>query len=428
MDWRFSIGHLVGRTPVDPVAVAPAVEDSEFPLANLGIGYPGERGGLQWRSDGTYDIDFDLNLLAATSERADAPTGWADLLNHLAGTPGLPANPPDWGTYAARTALRIFRPSFQDVDVMPGERTLISGSIYVPTASSATGIEVRVIDLTTGYQYDAGAVGWDADGLIEDQTTVDTWEDFSVTMAADTTHTERRRYRVVVSPVAGTFDATSYVYISANAGSGSPALVADVDLCAIVGHNLPEAATVELQPQPSGTAIVLVPEQPSMYSVATAAALVQTWRLSIDIPTALRPSTARPLLGEVWIGGVRTLLGKAPVLPISVNEGDPNQIRNETLGGRVEVLGTGVPNRASMLLNFTFDTASYEQARDQVARLTRNGEEPLLLLTSDSFEGAGKLYHGRLGTDVAYSRITPGDTDALRSFGWAFEESPLAAS
>jgi hypothetical protein len=61
-----------------------------------------------------------------------------------------------------------------------------------------------------------------------------------------------------------------------------------------------------------------------------------------------------------------------------------------------------------------------------VARLTRNGEEALLLLTSDSFEGAGRLYHGRLGSTVAYSRISPGEADALRSFGWAFQESPLA--
>lgn len=61
-----------------------------------------------------------------------------------------------------------------------------------------------------------------------------------------------------------------------------------------------------------------------------------------------------------------------------------------------------------------------------MARLTRNGEEALLLLTSDSFEGAGRLYHGRLGSTVAYSRISPGEADALRSFGWAFQESPLA--
>jgi hypothetical protein len=427
--WRFAIGNLVSRAAGDLQAVAPAVEDTNLPLANLGSGYPDEQGGLEWRSDGTYDVDLDLNLLAASSERADAPTGWTDLLLYLAGTPGLPANPPDWGTYGGRTALRLFRPVFQDVDVMPGEELKITGALYRPSgATGATGIEVRILDLTTGYQYDASAPAWDADGQIEGQTTADTWLDFAVTVPADTSHTERRTYRVVVSPQAATYDSTSYVYISTKGGSGSPALFAEVDLVAFIGHNLPATAMVELQPQPSGTAIAIALAQPSCYAVATSAALVQTWRLSIEIPTALRPSAPRPIIGELWIGSVRTLLGKAPVLPISLNEGDPNQARIETLGGRIEVLGTGVPPRASMLLNFTFDTASYEQARDQVARLTRNGEEPLLLLTSDSFEGAGRIYHGRLGSTVAYSRISPDEEDALRSFGWAFEESPLPAT
>jgi hypothetical protein len=38
------------------------------------------------------------------------------------------------------------------------------------------------------------------------------------------------------------------------------------------------------------------------------------------------------------------------------------------------------------------------------------------------------VYHGRLGSEVAYSRISPGEDDALRSFTWEFEESPLAAA
>ena len=108
MDWRFGIGNLSARAPAAPVAVSPSVEDSILPLVNLADGFPDTEGGLAWRSDGTYDIDFDLNLLANSSSRADAPTGWADLLNFLAGTPGLPANPPDFASYGspARTPPR----------------------------------------------------------------------------------------------------------------------------------------------------------------------------------------------------------------------------------------------------------------------------------------------------------------------------------
>ncbi len=87
-DWRYSVGNLVNRAIAAPAAVSPAAQDPLLPLSNLGSGYPDEQGGLQWRSDGTYAIDFDLNLLADESDSAAAPTGWLDLLNLLAGTPG----------------------------------------------------------------------------------------------------------------------------------------------------------------------------------------------------------------------------------------------------------------------------------------------------------------------------------------------------
>ncbi len=426
--FRFSVGSLVTRGASDPAAVAPAAADTLLPLSNLGSGYPDEQGGLQWRSDGAYDIDFDLNLLADDSERADAPTGWADLPLYLAGMPGLPANPPDWGNYGARNpALRFFGPIFQDVDVMPGEQVKIAGSIYLPAASTSTSVVVRVVDLTTGRQYDATALAWDDDGTIESQAVDDTWKEFAVTIQADISHAERRVYRVTVTPTAAAYGATTYGYISAYGAAGSPAVFAEVDAIALIGHNLPEGATVQLQPQPAGMAIGLTPAQPSSYAVTVLAQLVQTWRLSIDIPAALRPSAPRPIIGEVWIGKVRTLLGGSPVLPISLTEGDASQVRVEGTGGRLDVLGSGTPARAELLLEFTFDNASYKQARDQVARLTRFGEDPLLLLPSQSFEGAGRLYHGRIGQEVAYSRISPGTDEALRSFTWEFAESPLAA-
>jgi hypothetical protein len=219
---------------------------------------------------------------------------------------------------------------------------------------------------------------------------------------------------VVIEPIAGAFDATTYVYAS------TPALFAAVDLCALIGHNL-DAAAVTLVPQPSGTTLTLVPVQPSMYVVGAAEQLVQTWRLTIQMPAGTQP---RPVLGEVWVGKARTLLGGSPGLPISLTEGDPGQVRAEASSGRVEVLGTGTPTRASMMLQFTFEDAAYRQGRDEVARLTRHGQEPLLLLPDESFEGPGRLYHGRLGAEVAYSRIAPGTTEGIRTFTWEFEESP----
>jgi len=422
-DWRFSVGSLVSRAPRAPVAVAPAAADALLPLANLGTGYPDQQGGLTWRSDGAYAIDCDLNLLAETSAAADAPTGWRDLLNVLAGTPGLPANPPDWGNYGGRNpALRLYRPTVQYLDVMPGEAVKLSASIRWPAAAAgATGIRVRVVDGWSGKGWNGTT--WADGGVLDSQLVADTWKDIAEQVDADVNRSERSTYSVIFEPIAASYGATTYCYVSANAAAGTPALFAEVDTVAIVGHNLPDGATVTLAPQPSGLSLAIIPAQPSM-SATTMSQLVQTWRLTIQMPAGNQP---RPELGEAWIGKARTLLGHAPTLPISVTEGSPGQTRVEGGSGRLAVVGTGTPTRASLMLQFVFDDAGYRQGRDAVARLTRFGEEPLLLLPSESFEGAGRIYHGRLGAEVAYSRITPGADDALRSFTWEFEESPLAA-
>lgn len=427
--WKFSVGNLVSRAARAAAAVSPAAADTLLPLSRWGNGYPDERGGFQWRSDGTYAADVDTNMLAETSTAADAPTGWRDLLNLQAGTPGLPANPPDWGTYGGRTALRFYRPVVQEVEVMPGESVRIEAGIYRPSgAAGSTGVECRVVDMTTGRQYDAGVVAWDDDGLVDQQTTADTWKDFGVTIAADASHTERRTYRVLFRPQAASYGATTYAYVSANGGSGSPAFFAEADVFALVGHALPTGTTVQFVPQPSGTTVALTLKQPSCYVVAPGGSqLVKTWRVSISIPSALRTTAQRPLIGEPWIGKARTFLGYSPVLPVRITEGDPDQVRIEGARRRLEVLSDGGPPAAELMLNFVFEHTAYEQARDEVARLVRFGRDPMLLLPTDDHLFAGKLYHGRIDEEVTYEQVTPGidGESALRTFGWGFKESPL---
>lgn len=426
--WRYEIGNVVSRATRAPVAVSPASEDPLLPLANLGDGYSDLEGALAWRSDGTYDIDVDGNLLAETSESVAAPTGWYDLLNLLAGTPGLPENPPEWGTFAGRTALKFFRPVVQEVEVMPGEGAKITGSIYRPSAASpTTAVRVQVVDLTTGHQYDADAPGWDDDGLIEEQAATNAWLDFSVEIPADTTHTERRVYRVIISPVAAAYSAESYGYISASGGSGSPGFFVEVDTVALLGQGLPVGTVVQLQPQPSGAAIALPLVQPSCYAVGVAPLLVQTWRLSIDVPTALRPSAPRPKFGALWLGKARSF-DRTPTMPIELKEGDPGQIRVKAGRGRIEVLTDDGRPTASMALQVKAPEADYVRVRDEIMRLTRFGKEPMLLMPGEEFEGAGRFYHGRVGEEIAYSRFTAADSEEpWRSFVIAFGESPLAA-
>jgi hypothetical protein len=418
--WKYGIGNLLSRAPVSPVAVSPAVEDTLLPLANLGSGYPDQRGAFQWRAEGDYEADLDLNLLAASSERTDAPTGWFDLLNYLAGSPGLPAAPPDWGTYAGRSALRLFRPIAQDVEVMPGEAVKLDTGLQLPGASTATGVRVRVVDLSTGKAWEASSTDdWTDDGVAGEQASDDSWLDVAETIAADTARTERTTYRVILEPVAASYGATTYVYVSA------PALFAEVDLAAIVGHNLPAGATVELQPQPSGTAIALTPAQPSMYAVATSPVLAQVWRLSIAMPSALLPP---PVLGEVWLGTARTLLAGSPVLPIGLTESAPGQLVLEAARKRKEVIPDEAWPAAELDLEFkTRNDAHYRQIRGEIARLTRFGADPLLLLPGPAFEGTGRVYHGRIADKVTYSLVSPVDGGSLRSFALPFTESPFAS-
>lgn len=423
--WRFSIGNLVSRAVADPVAVSPAAADTLLPLANLGSGYPDEQGGLQWRSDGAYDLDFDLNLLAASSDRSDAPTGWLDLVNLLSGTPGLPANPPDWGNYGARNpALRLYRPVVQEIPVMPGEQVKLEVGIYRPSgAAGATGVQVRVVDTWSGKGWNGSA--WADGGILDSQAVADTWKDIAETIDADTSRTERTVYRVIIEPVAASYDATSYVYASANAAAGSPALYAEVDLVALIGHNLPADADVTLEPQPAGTTLTLTPAQPSMYTVGAAAQIVRTWRLSIQMPSGVQP---RPVLGEVWIGTARTLTVGSPLPTFAGGEDFSGQLRVEGTRKRQEVKGDGGPAGAELELVFRApDKASWEQVRDEVLRLTRGGEEALLLMPGDRLAGSGRLYHGRTEARVDWSIITPTPTGSARSFALPFVESPFAA-
>jgi hypothetical protein len=421
--WDFGVGSLVSRAAAEPVPVAPATEDAELPLANLGSDYPDEEGSLAWRADGAYAIDFDLNLLALSSARSDAPTGWADLLNLLAGTPGLPANPPDWGTYGARNpALRLFRPVVQLLDVMPGEAVKLSCSIQWPAAAvGATGIRVRVVDSWSGKGWDGAA--WADGGVLESQLVADAWKDVVDQIDADPARTERSTYSVILEPIAATFDATTYCYASAAGAAGSPAFFAEVDAVAIIGHNLPADADVTLVPQPAGTTLTLVPAQPSMYVVGAAAQLVQVWRLVIQMPTGNQP---RPILGEVWIGVARTWLVGSPVPTFSGRESTPGQISVEA-GKRREVVADEARPVQELSLAFRApDGVSFRQIRDEIMRLTRFGAEPIVLFPQAEFDGAGRVYHGRVADELSWSIITPTATGDARSFGMPFTESPFA--
>jgi len=412
MAWRISIGNLAQRAPRDPVAVSPAVSDSILPLGNLATGQPDEQAAFEWRSDGVYKADLDLNLLSQTSSRSDAPTGWRDLLLLLAGTPGLSTNPPDWGTYAGRTALRFYRPVVQDIDVMPGEDMKLEAGLYLPAASTATAVRILVIDQWSGKGWDGGA--WASGGVVATQSSDDVWLVVSSTITADTARTVRSTYRVVIEPVATTYSATTYGYASMNGTSGSPALYAKADMAAFIGHNLPMGATVTI----GSEAITLAPI--SCFTTFSAKFL-QTWRLDIAMPAG---NQLRPIIGEVWIGRAVTLT-RGPQDGVGLSDGDPFQIRVRGAAGRVDVLSDQfIPAQAYTLALRTITDQQYEEWKNTVTRATRFGVDPLLLLPDSNFEGSTRAIHGRVGAVISYTVQRPG----FRSFTIEYAESPFAGA
>jgi hypothetical protein len=134
------------------------------------------------------------------------------------------------------------------------------------------------------------------------------------------------------------------------------------------------------------------------------------------------------VLGEVWIGKVRTMLVGSPTPELGGEESSPGQIRVDGPRKRVEVIPDDASPVTSLEMVFRArDDASFRQMRDEVMRLTRYGADPLLLLPGERLDGAGRVYHGRVEGRLAWSTITPLETGAARSFAMPFLESPFAA-
>jgi len=421
--WRFAIGNAVRRAASAPVASLASLEDSLFPLSALGNGETDEPARWQRNSSGLYAADIDLNQLASSSPRQDAPTGWFDFLNLANGTPGLPADPPDWGAYGGRNpALRFFGPSAQDIDVMPGEALHVRAGLYLPSASSATAVRLRVIDLWTGRSYDGALNQWDdGDVFIAEQTATDAWLDFNEAIPADADRVERTRYRVLLEQDAASYDATSYCYASAEGASGNPAIFPPLSCAAIVGHNIPRDATVTVQDVGGGgSPITLTPEVPSFYGEGLTPQTFQSWRLTVQMPAGLLSFHERPYIGDLWLGGCVDMAW-CPAFPFEVRVADEGQVRVPGGYGREYVFSDSPRETHALKLLFKVNgDAGYWQVRRFLEQATRQGADPMLLLPVDVLEG-DVLYHGKLGNEVSYSR----KNNVRREFTLAFNETPF---
>jgi hypothetical protein len=413
--WQFSIGNLAQRAAHDPEPVSPAVSDTLLPLTNLSTGYPDEEAAFEWRSDGNYAVTVNLNLLANTSDRTDAPTGWRDLQLDYAGTPGLGSNAPDWNTYASRTSIRIYKPMFQDVEVMPGENMSVVAGLYLSNTSAATACQVRVVNTGTGLSWDGANSAWESDGVVEVQSNTNAWEDFTESVVWDNTNcTERTVYRVVIEPVANSYGANSFVYVSDSGGSGSPGLYGESDFCALIGHNLPVGSNCTF-----GNFSFTDIYQPSAWCVLNSAETITEANLTFVVGT----NQPRPRIGEFWVGKLTTFVrGVDP--DIELNAGDAAQLRVQGAGGRQEVVSDlRIPLSMLRLKVRCFTDDQYDYWRNRVTRGTRFGADPMVLVPPTALDG-DSIIHGRVGPVLA----TRSKDQSWREFQVDLAESPFSPS
>lgn len=427
--FRFSAGNLVSRAPAAPVAATPSAADSTFGVADLGNGYPDEPARWAWNASGTYRVNLDLNLLEVASSRTEAPTGWGDFGLERDGTPGLGPFPPGWGMFGGSDlALRIYRPVFQDFQVMPGETIRVQVGLYLPAASSATQAWATLIDLETGEQYDAAGEAWNTSlAGLGGQAATDAWLDLDVEVPATDGRTRRAAYRLILGLDAAAYDGTAYAYYRGREDH-EPSAVGPFSVAAIVGHDLPvdSAVTITENGGEGGVAVSLTPAQPSFfgYTFGEAELLHRFYQVQIQTAAGMLGVQGRPFVGELWMGAIQDFAW-CPAFPFVIEDEDLAQVRLPAGGHSTAPRtrrGFTVAHHADQIIRMKFkaNDDGYRQVRDVLQDATRHGVDPLLVLPNSALEGDA-CFHGRVDKKVTYTR----DNLMRRSFDVILTCSPF---
>lgn len=395
-NWKVSVGNLISRASAVAAAGTGSTADAYYPFENFGDGYPDTPSRWQWEADGIYIAEFDLNFLETGSDRVDAPTGWRDLALVLAFTPGLSANPPVLGTFGTRAdTIETVRPVFQDVDVQPGEDVLFEAGLRLPSGSTATGVQVIVLDLRTGEKWDGTDSEWNNDVDPTASHAADSWLDVSIPIV--NVSDEMTTYRVILVPVAAAYDATTNVWIS------TPSLTAAQDFVALIGHNIPAGATL-VWTDGSAPRTFSPIGWPSAFETGTSSSK-RAWTLTVTLPSNTLAYHQAPYIGELWAGRLSDLV-PCPIYPFEIDEADLSQERLEGGAGRISVVSTLAPlvrpNRKVKIKFQATNLDDYASARDSFYRACRYGADPALIAPVDGLEGASVLFHGRIAQEAQF--------------------------
>ena len=219
------------------------------------------------------------------------------------------------------------------------------------------------------------------------------------------------------------FSQDSYFYACGinrdGSAGGPPALFFELDIAAIVGHNLPfgSAITVTEDGGEAGTTFTLTPGVPSFYSMLGSPVTYRYWELRVLIGP--KSYHARPVIGELWMGLKRDTRG--PVPSFTVSRVDLAQASVIGAVGHIAAWTDGGRPYRSFQMTFKTLVSAYKTVRDALLGATREGVDPMLLIPLGVMESEGIPVHGRIGKSTQFTQANP----ALQNFSLQLEESPF---
>lgn len=410
--------------------------DTQYTIANVWDGFPSKPArwaanagaeGLTWDarlvSNGDFETAFVGGLPAATASSGWGKTAGATLTRNT--------TDPRTGAGALQVAGIPGEYAYIDVYCSPGDKLQVVVAARKNTVGGSNA-RLEVQNLATGKWLTSGAAWQVAETSV-------------VTTASNAYNVATVPFQVESYALCQTLDVVLRFYLFAG-GSTTDNLYDDfqvlpgIDVCSIhaagvtytlagllVAGSLNTATTIELRTGTDGVTYATVvatmtARLQSFYSLFTIT-YAPFWKLSLGSaqPIPFAATNLFVYLGEVVFGQTLTLSSKAPA-PLGVSHQDPQQESDSAYGESRSTILTAGPRR-NLTLNFFYGgEAVYQEAKNQVFRLTRNGAYAMVVIVDDT------------NVDLALFGSVAGDTfDVTRKDGSGgiytaamhFNESPM---
>jgi hypothetical protein len=403
------LGQTVGTS-----VTALGAMDAQFPITNIVDGFPSKPARWAANAGGegfTYDARLLLNGDFETAFAGGVPgTGWTAQAGVTA-TRETGAGLFHGGAAALRVSGAGGGAVYYDITCSPGDRLQIIGWAR-KVAAGNNDAQIQIQNLSTLSWLTAGGA-WQVAGA-------------SIISIAGTTYTSVTLAFTVESFAAcQQTDVVLRVYFMTGGGGGTAtdalyddvAVVPGVDVVGVFGAGVtltvptnaignamswPAGLPIDIRTSPDNSVFSLLtsltPKSPSFYKVFTLT-YANYWKLSwaTAIPIPARTTSVFAFLGEVVFGQTISL-SRGINSAVKVSASEPHLDAATRTGEVRSTLLTTAP-RHELEVQFTYTSqADYEEARDQIWRLSRHGAYPFVFIHDD--QDADIVSHGAPAEDT----------------------------